>query len=136
MAVDKPIPVLRGEERVYFEEAKKGRLVFQQCRECAQRIFYPRTVCTRCMSEDLEYVASSGRGTVYSYTTLYTPGHPAFADDVPYTIVLVTLEEGVRVLADLVECEPDKVAVGMPVEVLFDVVTDELTVPRFRPHQA
>ena len=133
MAAEKPIPKLRGEEQVYFEEAKNGRLVFQRCRDCSQHIFYPRTVCTACMSEDLEYVASSGKGSVYSFTTLHLPGHPAFADDVPYTIVLVDLEEGVRVLADLVDCEPDDAAVGMPVEVLFDAVTEDFTLPRFRP---
>ncbi|MPZ60926.1 MAG: hypothetical protein GEU93_06450 [Propionibacteriales bacterium] len=133
MAATKPIPTLRGEEKVYFEEAKNGRLVYQLCRDCAQRIFYPRTVCTNCMSENLEYVASAGKGTIYSFTTLHVPGHPEFADDVPYTVVLVDLEEGVRVLADLVDCDPDDVKVGMSVEVLFEAVTEDFTVPRFRP---
>ena len=132
MAASKPIPALRGEEKVYFDEAKAGRLVYQRCRGCNAAIFYPRSVCPTCMSEELEFVPSAGRGTIYSYTTLYRAGHPAFKDDVPYTIVLVDLEEGVRVLADLVESAPDSVDVGLPVEVLFDAVTEEFTVPRFR----
>ena len=129
----KPIPKLRGEERAYFDEAKRGRLVFQQCADCAARLFYPRVVCPECMSENLQYVASSGRGVVYSFTTLHVPGNPAFADDVAYTVVLVTLEEGVRVCADLIECDPDQVTVGMLVEVVFDDVTEDFTRPRFRP---
>lgn len=133
MPVPKPIPTLRGEEKVYFQEAKAGRLVFQECAACSQRVFYPRTVCPNCLSEDLRYVASSGRGEIYSFTTLHVPGNPAFAADVPYTIVLVTLEEGVRVLANLVDCPPEAVAVGLLVEVLFDAVTEDFTVPRFRP---
>ena len=132
MAVPKPVPALRGEEKVYFAEAKAGRLVYQRCRACQSAIFYPRTVCPHCMSEDLEFVPSAGRGTIYSYTTLYRAGHPAFAADVPYTVVLVDLDEGVRVLADLVGSSPEDVAVGLPVDVLFDAVTDDFTVPRFR----
>lgn len=135
MAAAKPIPTLRGEEKVYFAEAKAGRLVFQECADCGSRIFYPRALCTSCRSEHLRYVASSGRGTIYSHTTLHVAGHPAFIGDVPYTIVLVTLEEGFRVLANLVDCRPEEVAVDMPVEVFFDAVTEDFTVPRFRPRR-
>lgn len=132
MSVAKPIPTLRGEEKTYFEEAKAGRLVYQECRGCRSAIFYPRVVCPSCMSEDLEFVPSSGRGTIYSYTTLYRAGHPAFAEEVPYTIVLVDLDEGVRLIADLVDSAPEDVAVGLRVDVLFDAVTEDFTVPRFR----
>ena len=133
MTAGKPFPTLRGEERAWFEEARSGRLVFQQCRACDERLFPPRTVCPACMSEELHLVASQGRGLVHSFTTMYVPGHPAFADDVPYTVVLVDLDEGVRMLADLVDCAPEEARVGMPVEVRFDPVDDELAVPRFRP---
>jgi len=132
MAAAKPIPALRGEEKTYFEQARAGRLVYQRCAACDAAIFYPRTVCPTCMSEDLEFVPSAGRGTIYSHTTLYRAGHHGYADEVPYTIVLVDLDEGVRMLADLVGPQPDAVAVGQRVEVLFDAVTEDFTVPRFR----
>ena len=132
MSIAKPIPTLRGEEKIYFEEAKAGRLVYQECRDCGASIFYLRTVCPECMSEELDVVPSAGRGTIHSYTTLHRPGHPAFADEVPYTIVLVDLDEGVRVIADLVDSDPEDIEVGAPVEVLFDAVTEDFTVPRFR----
>lgn len=132
MPVAKPIPVLRGEEQRYFAEAKAGRLVYQRCSSCGAVIFYPRSVCPRCLSEELEFVPSAGQGTIYSHTTLYRAGHPSFADEVPYTIVLVDLDEGFRVLTDLVGAAPEDVAVGQRVEVLFDAVSNEFTVPRFR----
>lgn len=132
MNISRPLPRLRGEEQIYFDEAKAGRLAYQRCADCATSVFYPRSVCPECLSENLTLRTSSGRGVVYSYTTLQVPGNPAFADVVPYTIVLVDLEEGVRVVADLVEVEPDEVAVGQPVEVFFESVSDDFTVPRFR----
>jgi uncharacterized protein len=131
-----PTPTLRGEERIYFEEARNRRLVHQRCDDCGERIFYLRTVCPSCWSERLTVCESKGRGVVHTFTTQYRPGHPAFADRVPYTAVLVDLEEGVRVLADLVDCAPEDVHVGMPVSVVFDDVTEELTLPRFRPEGA
>jgi len=130
-----PAPVLRGEERIYFEEARRRRLVHQRCDDCGERIFYLRTVCPSCWSDRLTVCESSGRGVVHTFTTQYRPGHPAFAGKVPYTAVLVDLDEGVRVLADLVDCAPDEVHVGMPVSVVFDEVSEDLTLPRFRPEQ-
>lgn len=129
----KPVPVLRGEERTYFEAAARHRLVYQRCDDCARAIFYPRTVCPTCLSERLSVVDSGGKGVVHSFTTNHRAGHPSFRGDVPYTLVLVDLEEDVRVLADLVGCAPEDVSVGMPVQAVFDDVADDLTVPRFRP---
>lgn len=131
MSYTKPIPTLRGEERLFFDYAKEHVLVYQQCASCEARIFYPRTVCPVCSSTELRIERSAGRGIIYSFTTLYRAGAPAFADDVPYTVVLVDLDEGVRVIGDLVGAGPDAVRIGLPVEVVFDDVTDEFTVPRF-----
>ena len=128
-----PVPTLRGEEQVYFDEARRHRLVHQRCEDCGARIFYLRTVCPSCSSDRLAIAQSSGRGVVHTFTTQYRAGHPAFADEVPYTAVLVDLEEGVRVLADLVDCRPEDVRIGMPVSVVFDDVGEGLTLPRFRP---
>jgi uncharacterized protein len=119
MPPNHPIPDLRGEERVYFEWAERGRLAFQTCRTCGARIWYLRTVCPECLGVDLEVTAASGAGTIHSFTTLYRAGHPSRAEDVPYTVVLVDLDEGVRVIGDLVECAPDEVRIGLPVTVRF-----------------
>lgn len=114
-----PVPTLRGEERIHFEEARRHRLVHQRCDDCGARIFYIRTVCPSCWSERLSLCDSTGRGVVHTFTTQHRPGHPAFTDRLPYTVVMVDLEEGPRVLADLVDCLPGDVHVGMPVEAVF-----------------
>ena len=76
-------------------------------------------------------MTSAGRGTIYSFTTQYRPGAPGFADDVPYTLVLIDLDEGFRVLADLRDCPEGSLAIGLRVRAIFDEVTADLTVPRF-----
>lgn len=130
---DRPTPTPRGEENIYFEEARAHRLAFQQCESCGARVFYPRTVCPVCLSDRLSLRQAAGTGTVHSFTTLHRAGHPGLADRVPYTVVLVDLDEGVRVLADLVVSpEADVPWIGMPVQAVFDEVTPELTLPRFQ----
>jgi uncharacterized OB-fold protein len=133
MSITRPLPQLRGEEKLFFDAASEGRLVFQECCACGARYGQPRSVCPSCMSEDLVVKDCVGTGTVYSYTVLHRAGHPAFADRVPYTIVLVDLPEGIRVLADMVDGSRPPVEVGTSVQVVFDEVTQALTLPRFRP---
>ena len=125
----RPVPTPRGEELIFFTEAAEGRLSFQVCDDCTARIAYPHVVCPNCLSDRLTRHASGGRGVVHSFTTLHRAGNPVMTDRVPYTVVLVDLDEGVRVLADLEGGEP---RIGMPVEVFFEQLTEELAIPRFR----
>lgn len=133
MSAAKPVPFPRGEEQGWFNAARDGRLLYQQCAECGAVPSYPRTVCPSCWSEKLVEKASAGRGIVHSFTTQYRPGAPGFADEVPYTLVLVDLAEGFRVLADLPGARPGAVTVGLPVEVFFAEAAPGLVLPRFRP---
>lgn len=130
-APGKPVPHPRGEEALFFEAAREHRLEHQRCGQCGRTANYPRALCPHCGSTDVAMHPSSGRGTVHSWTTQLRPGGPGFGD-APYTVVLVDLEEGFRALGDLVGVEDDEVVVGLPVEVLFDDVADDLTLPRFR----
>ncbi|WP_165064866.1 Zn-ribbon domain-containing OB-fold protein [Marisediminicola senii] len=132
MTAQRPTPTPRGEEAVYFNHAANRELVFQRCSDCDRAVFYLRTLCPGCGSESLEVTVSSGLGTVYSFTTQYRAAHPFFAADVPYTLVLADMEEGFRLFANIVDRAPGDVHIGMPVETIFDPVTDELTLPRFR----
>jgi uncharacterized OB-fold protein len=127
------MPVLRGEERIYFERAAQGELVFQTCESCGARQWYFRTVCVECTGTDLATTRASGRGVVHSFTTLYRAGHPSRSGDVPYTIALIDLDEGVRVFSELADCDPDAARVGLPVTVRFDRVDDDLVLPVFVP---
>jgi hypothetical protein len=94
---------------------------------------YPRAACPSCGSEKLEEKTSAGRGVVHSFTTQYRSGGPGFKDDVPYTLVLVDLDEGFRALADLRDFAAESLAIGLRVEVFFDEAGPDLVLPRFRP---
>jgi len=123
----------RGEEQAWFDAASEGRLAYQQCADCGAVPTYPRAVCPSCWSSALVNKTSLGRGIVYSFTTQYRPGGAEFADDIPYTLVLVDLEEGFRALGDLRACRPESVIVGLPVEVFFDAASPGPVLARFRP---
>ena len=130
---ERPVPAPRGEELIFFTEAREQRLSYQQCDDCSTRIAYPHVVCPHCLSDRLTRLQAAGTGTVHSFTTLHRAGVRTMADRVPYTVLLVDLDEGVRVLADLDE-RPGGAAphIGMPVEVVFEELTEELSIPRFR----
>jgi uncharacterized OB-fold protein len=91
----------------------------------------PAILCAGCSSQNLVWEQSCGRGNVYSWTTIWRPATPAFT--VPYVAVIVEMEEGWQMLANLVDCEHDAVEVGLPVEVTFHPLDDEVTLPYFRP---
>lgn len=131
--INRPPVTARGEEAVYFERLKHHELVYHFCDACDRVLFPLRQVCTGCASENLTLKVSSGQGSVHSFTTQYRAAHPFFADSVPYTLLLVDLEEGFRVLANLVEAVESDIAIGSPVEAVFDDSEEDLTVLRFKP---
>ncbi len=129
----KPLPEPNKLSKTYWEACKEKRLVIQHCRECGAYIFYPRALCPGCMSSDLEWKEVSGKGTVYSFSVVHRPLGKPFADDVPYTVAIVELAEGPRMMSNLKDVDPQKVRVGMPVQVSFEEVTEEITLPKFVP---
>ncbi len=95
--------------------------------------YYPRALCTSCLSSRTEWVKCSGRGKVYTFTATYQNGVPGFRESLPYIMAYVELEEGVKMLTNLVDCQPDQVKIDMPVEVVYEDVTPEVTLAKFRP---
>jgi uncharacterized OB-fold protein len=130
-----PLPDPDSLGAFFWEGAREGRLLIQRCSGCGTFIHYPRPVCRVCLSRDLAPQPVSGRGTVYSHTVMMQAFHPFFEDRVPYVLATVELveQEGLRVMTNIVGCEPDHVRVGMPVEVTFEQLTADLTVPQVRP---
>jgi uncharacterized OB-fold protein len=127
----RPRPALTQDNAFFFEGARRGELLIQRCASCGTLRHPPRPACARCRSFEWDTVVASGRGTVYSYVVVHHPQVPAF--DYPLPIAVVALEEGTRLVADLVGVAPDAVRVGMPVVVDFVAVDDDLTLPMFRP---
>ena len=127
----RPLPVPDGDTKLYWDAAKEHRLSIQRCADCQRSVFYPRSICPHCGSDRLHWIDSSGRGTVYSYTVVHrAPG--GFTDAVPYVVALIDLEEGVRLMSNVVDCAPGDVQIGEHVEVTFDDVTPDITLPKFR----
>jgi len=129
----KPIPEITEALRPFLAAARDGRLVVQRCSRCGHRRFPPREICSDCLGRDAEWVASSGRGTIISFNVMHQVYHPGFASEVPYAVVLVELEEGGRLLTNLIGCSPDRVRIGLPVEVQFEKRSEEISLPQFRP---
>ena len=130
---NKPLPTISGETKPYWDNCRRGRLLIQKCDSCGEYQFYPRGICANCWSNDIQWITSSGKGTVWTFTVTYQNGTPGFAEDVPYVLALVELEERVRMFTNIVECDPRSVTIGMPVEVTFIQATNQISVPYFKP---
>lgn len=127
----RPAPILTEDSHTFWEAAREFRLVAQRCRDCGQLRHPPRPMCPACHSLQRQVVDLAGTGVVYSYSILHHPRHPSFS--YPVIAVLVDLDEGVRILSNLVEASADDVQIGMAVEVAFDSTADDMAVPVFRP---
>jgi len=127
------LPVIDAESEPFWAAARKRKFLIRHCEACGRDHFYPRRYCPHCWSERCVWRPACGRGRIYSYTVIRHNEAPPFRDMVPYIVALVELDEGVRVIANLEECTPDVVHVGMAVEVIYQRITDEITLPQFRP---
>jgi uncharacterized OB-fold protein len=126
------LPQLQGLTREFYDWCGKGELRFQRCASCRAWRHVPREMCPRCGSFDWGWAPSTGHGTVYSWTTIERPMHPAFADAVPYAVVVIEMDEGVRLASRVVDRDPRELSVGLTVTVVFDQVGDGVTLPVFR----
>jgi len=129
----RPLPRIDEETRGYWEAVVRHELFVQECGACRVRRFPPRAVCPACLSSSTTWIRASGRGTVYSFTVTHQNQAPGFRERLPYVLAVVELEEGVRLMTNLVGCAPDAVRIGMAVEVEWEDVTPEVTLPLFRP---
>lgn len=119
--------------KALWDAAKQHELLIQQCKKCGIHIFYPRAFCPECLSSELEWVASSGEGTVYTYTIIYHSPIREFESLVPYILAIIELKEGVRIMSNIVNCEPGDIHVGMAVKVVFEDVSKDISLPKFIP---
>jgi uncharacterized OB-fold protein len=130
----KPLPDITDRLNTpYWQAAKRHELSLQRCPCCAYIRFPAARLCPECLDENDEWVTLSGRGTVWSFGIYYHVFNRSFADDIPYNVALVQLEDGPRLITNIVGIANEQITVGMPVEVAFDDVTDEVTLVKFRP---
>jgi uncharacterized protein len=131
--IEKPLPSPTEDSAPYWEAARNQELRMQACRACGHVRFPPSVLCPRCLSDQAEWKRLSGHGRIFSWIVVHRSQHPAFNAETPYNVVIVELEEGPRVHSTLVDCPTDRICIGMPVEVVFDRVKDDMTLPKFRP---
>ncbi len=126
-----PLPHPTALSQPHWDGCHAGKLLVQRCRQCDTYVFIPQPRCTNCQSVALDWVESSGRGRVYSYSVVHRAPRPQF--EVPYAVVIIALEEGWYMLSNLLECPLDAVAIDLEVAVRFKRMSDEITLPYFVP---
>lgn len=129
--IKRPAPGVSDDNRFFWEGLKEGKLLIQRCKSCGDLHHPPGPVCPKCHSFDWDTVQASGKGTVYSFVVMHYPEVPPF--DHPNPIGLVELQEGVRVIAQLVGVKPGEVQIGQKVQVEFNTFDGDLTLAQFRP---
>ncbi len=129
---DRIIPKPTPETQHYWDGAKQGELRLQQCNSCNNTYFPPRAFCPECGSRDVKVTKASGKGRLYSYIINHLPS-PGF--DGPFAVAIVELEEGPRLMSNILECEqtPEALELDMPLEVTFEKLSDDITLPQFKP---
>jgi uncharacterized protein len=132
----RPIPEPIEElNKQYWQHCAQHRLCFQRCKDCGLWRHIPRPMCAGCNSMEWEWAESKGLGKVFSWTVTHAPFHPLLASLVPYAVLIVELEEGVKMVSGLRNLPIDKLELGLPVEVVFEQVAENMTMPYFQPLQ-
>jgi uncharacterized protein len=129
----KPLPVINAETKPYWEYCRQHELRMQKCTRCGHIRFPISILCPQCHSQDSQWEKLSGKGTIYSYTVYRVAYHPAFKDDIPYMVAIIQLDEGPRMESNIIGCKPEDVKIEMPVEVSFEDITAEVSLPKFKP---
>jgi len=129
---DRVMPTPTPETKHYWDGAKDGKLILQKCNDCSDNYFPPRPFCPKCGSRSVQEFQASGKGSLYSYVINHLPS-PGFTP--PFAIAVVELEEGPRLMSNIVECEqtPEALELDMPLEVTFEKLNDDITLPQFKP---
>jgi uncharacterized OB-fold protein len=131
-----PRPTANADSKPYWDAARERRLVLRRCKACGTLHFMPRHLCPECWSDQLEWVPSGGKGAVHSYTVIRRPSNPAFAAQAPYVVALIDLDEGPRMVANVLGDDALAVRIGDRVEVTFEDRGDGALLPQFRRAEA
>jgi uncharacterized OB-fold protein len=128
----KQLPVITSLDKPFWDAAKRHELMAYRCLNCGT--FYSQaTDCIACDNPRMEWVRVNGKGQVFTYAIYHQLYHPAWKDDIPYNVSWIKLDEGPLLMSNIIECQNEDIYIGMPVTVVFDDVTEEVTLPKFKP---
>ncbi len=131
MRFDLPAP--EAETQPFWDAARERRLLIKRCADCGEAHFYPRPFCPKCWGEQVTWEDASGAATLYTFSTVHVNDLPPFPERVPYVVAIVELAEGPRMMTNVVGCDPDRVEVGMALQVTYRDLDEEYTIPVFAP---
>jgi uncharacterized OB-fold protein len=134
--LQRPLPTpMTPEAKPYWDGLKDEKLMLPKCEDCGKAFFYPRIACPHCHSRNVGWTQASGKGKLYSFEIAYRSLNPAFKIEPPYVLAMIELEEGPRIMSNLINIEatPEAVKIDMPVEVVFEKQNDDVTIPLFQP---
>jgi uncharacterized OB-fold protein len=130
---DKPLPVIDEDTAPYWKYCKSHELRMQKCGSCGHIRFPAGILCPKCHSMEAEWTKLSGKGRIYSFVIFHHAFHPSYKNDIPYAAAIIQLDEGPRLDSNITGCSLEDIRIDMPVEVYFDDVTDDISLPKFRP---
>jgi len=133
MSYDKPLPQPNPDTKPFWEGCRNHELKFQKCKSCGHVRWPPSILCPMCYANDTEWVKASGKGKVYTFAVYHQAFHKAFEKDLPYVTAVIELEEGPRLLSNIIGCKPQKVKCDMPVKVIWEDINEEFSLPKFKP---
>src|SRR3970282_828614 len=128
----KPLPEVNEMNQEFWDACKRHEFRLHKCQSCGE-YYWPQAICVKCDSSKMEWVVAIGKGRVHTFNVYHQLYHPGFKDDIPYNTVVIELDEGPLFQSNIVQCRNEDIRCDMPVEVTFEDVTDEVTLPKFRP---
>jgi uncharacterized protein len=129
----RPLPDTRNAGGKYWQTAAEGALLLPKCLQCGKAFWHPRPRCPHCGSANVDWIKSAGRGSIHTFTVVRQSGDPFFKGKLPYSVAMVELDEGPRMMSNIVQCAPDELAIGMRVAVTFEPAAEGIAIPLFRP---
>ena len=133
MEYNKPLPRPNFDNEQFWDSCKEHRLKFQKCLDCGYVRWPAALICQKCHSDKHEWIEVSGNGKVYTYAVYRQAFHPSFENEIPYVTASIELEEGPRMLSNIVNCPPEKVYCGMEVQVVWEDINPDYSLPKFAP---
>lgn len=130
---ERPLPSPTPDTLPFWDYCKKHELRLQKCKQCGHIRYPPSIICPKCSSMEAEWTKLSGKGKVFSFIVFQYVYNKAFSNDVPYVCASIELDEGPRIMSNIIGCKPGDVKIGMPVEIQFEDVTDKFALPKFKP---
>jgi len=130
---NKPIPVKQPWTEEFWKGTKEHKFLIQHCDDCDINIFYPRKFCPECWGSNFGWIEASGKGKLHTHTVTHHGVEQRFAGDLPFVLALVDMDEGVRVMTRIVNCEHEDLKCDMPVEIVWEDITDDMALYFFQP---